>query len=379
MERWNGPALPPSKDLLLFTPGPLTTSRTVKQAMLRDMGSRDREFIELIRDIRLRLLSVGGAGDGYASILLPGSGTYALEAVVSTTVPPGGKLLVAVNGAYGRRLVKIAEVLRIPVTALPFPEDTPVDPAAVAGAIASDPAVTHVAACHCETTSGIMNPIGEIGEAAAAAKRVFVVDAMSSFGAVPVDVSGWGIDYLVSSANKCVEGVPGFAFVIARLGHLEGTRGYARSLVLDLLDQHEFMESTGQFRFTPPTHALAAFHQALRELEAEGGVEARGRRYAANHRALVEGMKSLGFRLYLEEDRQGPIITSFRYPDHPRFVFDDFYRRLNEEGFVIYPGKVGSADCFRIGSIGRIFPSDVRSLLDAVARALAEMGIPFRD
>jgi 2-aminoethylphosphonate-pyruvate transaminase len=371
----NPPSLPPSKDPLLFTPGPLTTSRTVKQAMLRDMGSRDFEFIDLVRDIRRRLLAIGGAEDGYAAVLLPGSGTYALEAVVSSTVPPDGKLLVAVNGAYGRRLVKIAEVLRIPATALLFPENEPVHPGTVGDAAASDPKVTHVAVCHCETTSGVLNPVLEIGRCVRAAGRSFFVDAMSSFGAIPIDIPGWGIDYLVSSANKCIEGVPGFAFVIARIGRLTATRGYARSFALDLLDQYEFMEQTGQFRFTPPTHVLAAFDQALVELEAEGGVAAREKRYAANQRVLVNGMKALGFRPYLADQDQGPIITSFLYPEHPRFYFDGFYRRVKEEGFVIYPGKVGSANCFRIGSIGRLFPGDMRALLDAVHRTLTEMGI----
>jgi len=241
--------------------------------------------------------------------------------------------------------------------------------------IASDPAITHVAVVHCETTTGIMNPIEAIGEIVARAGKVYFVDAMSSFGAVPVDVAKCHIDYLVSSANKCIEGVPGFGFVIAKRETLLKTKGYARSLSLDLLSQWQGLEANGQFRFTPPTHVLLAFYQALLELEAEGGPEARGARYKANYDRLVLGMRLLGFTEYLAEDLQGYIITSFRYPEHPRFDFEKFYSRLNDKGFVIYPGKVSNADCFRIGTVGRIFPADIAALLAAVLQTLEEMGI----
>ncbi len=365
-----------SKDKVLFTPGPLTTSRTVKQAMLRDLGSRDTEFIALVREIRRRLLEIGGvAGRGYEAIPMQGSGTFALESVVSSTIPPGGKLLVALNGAYGRRIEQIARVLKIDVAALPFPETQAVDPQAVALALGRDAAITHVAVVHCETTTGILNPIREIGAVVRHAQRLYFVDAMSSFGAVPLNLADWSIDYLVSSANKCLEGVPGFAFVLARREALLATSGFARSLSLDLLAQWKGLELDGQFRFTPPTHALLAFHQALIELEQEGGVEARAARYRQNYRILVDGMRALGFREYLAPKQQGYIITSFLYPEDPDFRFAEFYERLNDKGYVIYPGKVSQGNCFRIGHIGRIFPGDVQDLLAAVQSTLAAMGI----
>src|SRR6185503_8865717 len=260
-------------DKLLFTPGPLTTSATVKQAMLRDLGSRDDEFIDTVRSIRERLLAVAGVrpGQSFEAILMQGSGTFALESVISSVLPPTGKLLMLVNGAYGERMVQMAGRLRIPVETLRCPENETHEPAALQLLLEQDRTITHVGVVHCETTTGILNPVAEFGSLVHAAGRSYIVDAMSSFGAIPLDLEAAGVDYLVSSANKCIEGVPGFAFVIARRTALLATEGFARSISLDLLAQWQGLEKTGQFRFTPPTHALLAFEQALRELEAEGG------------------------------------------------------------------------------------------------------------
>jgi 2-aminoethylphosphonate-pyruvate transaminase len=370
------PPLSRWKDKILFTPGPLTTSRTVKQAMLRDLGSRDFEFIEIVRDIRRRLLRVGGVEQsGYESIPLQGSGTFALESVVSSAIPPNGKILVIINGAYGRRIARIATILKIDVAALEYDEDRLPDPEEITDALEKDDTITHVALVHCETTTGMMNPAEEIGKIVKRYDRIYFLDAMSSFGAVPLNLLDWGIDYLVSSANKCIEGVPGFAFVIARRETLLATEGYARSLSLDLLDQWKGLEANRQFRFTPPTHALLAFHQALLELEEEGGVEGRAARYRSNYETLLSGMRAMGFKEYLRPEYQGYIITSFLYPNHANFSFEEFYRRLNEKDCVIYPGKVSNAECFRIGNIGRIFETDVHNLLAAIRRTLAEMKV----
>jgi 2-aminoethylphosphonate-pyruvate transaminase len=369
------PKLPGWKDQALFTPGPLTTSITVKQAMLRDVGSRDPQFLEVVREIRDELVDLGRvAGRGYEAVLVQGSGTFALEAVVGSAVPEGGKLLVVVNGAYGRRLLQIAAALRIPVSAVGGPEDQLPDLDAVERALAEDPAFTHVAAVHSETSSGILNPVRALGEVVARHGRAFVVDAMSSFGAVPLDVASAGIDFLVSSANKCIEGVPGFAFVLARREALQRCEGRARSLALDLHGQWRGLEADGQFRFTPPTHALLAFRQALRELREEGGIAARGARYRENQQRLADGMARLGFEPYLPRAVQGPVITAFRYPT-PAFDFQRFYRALSDRGYVIYPGKLTQADCFRIGTIGRLFRADVEGLLAAVSDASAELGL----
>ncbi|NUN95595.1 MAG: 2-aminoethylphosphonate--pyruvate transaminase [Candidatus Omnitrophica bacterium] len=370
------PPIAASNDKPLFTPGPLTTSRTVKQAMLRDLGSRDFEFVGLVRDIRDRLLALGGVdSETYAAIPMQGSGTFAIEAVLSSAIPPEGKLLVIVNGAYGKRMVQMARIHKIDTLALEFPEDQRPSLDEADRMLASHPGVTHVAVVHCETTTGILNPIEELGRMVRARALRFVVDAMSSFGAIPTDLARCEIDFLVSSANKCIEGVPGFAFVLARKEALLETEGWARTLSLDILAQWRGLESNGQFRFTPPTHALLAFHQALLELEQEGGVEGRHARYSHNHEVLIRGMREIGFEEYLAPELQGPIITSFRYPEHPNFSFEEFYRRLNERNYVIYPGKVSNADCFRIGTIGRIFESDILALLAAVREVVLEMGV----
>lgn len=369
--------LSPPLDRLLFTPGPLTTSPTVKQAMLRDPGSRDEDFIALIASIRQRILALAGVPSReFAAVLLPGSGTYSVEAVITTVIPRDGLVLVLVNGAYGERIATIAEVACIPAIVIRTAEDTTPDPLQVNRTLAANPSISHVAVVHCETTTGILNPVEGIGAVVREHGRQFIVDAMSSFGAVPLDFEVAGVDYLVSSANKCIEGVPGFAFTIARRDSLLATEGQARSMSLDLFAQWKGLESAGQFRFTPPTHALLAFDQALTELELEGGVPGRAARYAANHRALVEGMRGLGFREYLPPEKQSHIITSFHYPSHMNFSFDDFYRRLSSKGFVIYPGKLSKVDCFRIGTIGRIFADDVRRLIEAARETLEEMGCP---
>jgi 2-aminoethylphosphonate-pyruvate transaminase len=364
------------KDPLLFTPGPLTTSATVKAAMQRDIGSRDADFIELVAGIRSELLHIAGVSreQGYEAVLMQGSGTFGLESVISSVIPPEGRFVVLANGAYGERMAAIAERLGISTRLARWPENESPQPAAVQRLIEEEPGATHVAMVHCETTTGILNPIDEIVRIVKAGDREFILDAMSSFGGVPLDLSKLEIDYLISSPNKCLEGVPGFSFVLARRAALEATKGRARSVSLDLLAQWEGLERNGQFRFTPPTHALLAFARALEELRQEGGVTARAARYRASHETLRTGMRRLGFAEYLPAERQSNTITAFRYPDDPSFRFEDFYHRLRARGFVIYPGKLSQADCFRIGTIGRINAEDVGDLVAALAEVLGEIG-----
>ena len=368
----------PSK--LLFTPGPLTTSSTVKRAMLHDLGSLDSEFLETVRDIRTRLLNLGPySNETYECILMQGSGTFVVESVISSAIPWDGKLLVLVNGAYGRRIAQTARVHGIALDVLEVAENVKFTRDLVAKHLAKASGITHVAVVHCETTSGMLNQVEEIGHEVHRAGAVYIVDAMSSFGAVPIDMEGAHIDFLVSSANKCIEGVPGFGFILANRGALKATKGNARTLSLDLYDQWAGMEADGHFRFTPPIHTILAFEQALNELEEEGGVRARGERYRQNHVALCSGMKEIGFAIYLAEEDQSFIITSFRYPPDPAFQFADFYQRLWELGFVIYPGKLSNESCFRIGTIGRITVADIEVLLEAIRRVLLEMGVERLD
>jgi 2-aminoethylphosphonate-pyruvate transaminase len=371
------PTLPTAHDKVLFTPGPLTTSLSVKQAMLRDAGSWHWEFNAVVASIRERLLRLAGISraEGWEVIPLQGSGTFGVEAVFQSCVPPNGKVVVLTNGAYGDRIAQMLQCAKIAHTVLRTGEDEPADPAALDACLAGDAAITHVALVHCETTTGILNPLEEMGRVARKHGKVFVVDAMSSFAGMPIDFAATEIDFLISSANKCVEGVPGFSFVIAKRALLLASEGWARSLSLDLLGQLRGFEKNGQFRYTPPTHVVLAFDQALRELEAEGGIAARSERYRRNHAALVAGMTRLGFQSLLRAEIQSHIITAFRYPT-PDFDFPAFYRCLAERGFIIYPGKLTQVDTFRIGNIGRLFPADLEQLVAAIAAVLAELNLP---
>lgn len=364
-------------DKKLFTPGPLTTSRTVKEAMLRDLGSRDTEFITAVKEIREQLLEVASVSkeDGFESIIMQGSGTFGIESVISSVIPDDGHLLVIINGTYGERISDIARIHHIPQTRLIFQESEWPCMNEIEESLNVNPAITHVVAVHCETTTGIINPVDVIGKLAAQYNKKYIVDAMSSFGAVPIDLKDAHVDFLISSSNKCIEGVPGFSFIIAKRDTLESTKEYARTLSLDLWAQWKGLESNGQFRFTPPIQVLLAFHQALKELKAEGGIEARAQRYQRNYRILVEEMKKLGFEEYLDREKQGYIITSFYYPDHPGFSFEKFYQLLSDKGQVIYPGKLSKANCFRIGNIGRIYPEDVDNLIDCIRESLKELNI----
>ena len=364
------------KDKTLFTPGPLTTSRTVKQAMLRDLGSRDFEFIQLVQNIRNQLLELGQvASPDYEAIIMQGSGTFGIEAVLSSVTPPDGKWMIIINGAYGRGIDQIAKVLKIENIPLIYAENRKPDLQEIEATLAANDSITNVVVVHCETTTGIINPVKEIGAIVKKLDRRYFVDAMSSFGAIPLNLAEGEIDYLVSSANKCIEGVPGFSFILARGKALLETEGYARSVSLDLLAQWQGLETNGQFRFTPPTHTLLAFGRALQELKDEGGVAGRAKRYKHTYEILIAGMRDMGFEEYLRPEDQGYIITSFRYPPQPNFDFDYFYECLNKKDLVIYPGKVSNADCFRIGHIGRIFESDVHSLLAAIRQTLTRMEV----
>jgi 2-aminoethylphosphonate-pyruvate transaminase len=359
----------------LLTPGPLTTSATVKRAMLRDWGSRDQDFIVLNARIRARLVELAGGAGSHVAVPLQGSGTFVVEAMLATLLPRDGKLLVLVNGAYGRRMVEIASRHGRRVMTLESPEDQPNDPQALDRALAADPAISHVAAVQCETTSGLLNPIAAIAAIVARHERRLLIDAMSAFGALPLDAREVRFDALAASANKCLEGVPGVAFAIVREQALAAAAGNAASLSLDLHDQWRAMERNGQWRFTPPTHVLAAFGQALAEHAAEGGVPGRCARYRENCRILVEGMRAQGFETFLPDELQAPIIVTFKLPADPRFDFDAFYDRLRARGYVIYPGKLTAAPSFRIGCIGHLGAAEMQGALAAIRATLAELGV----
>ncbi len=357
----------------LLTPGPLTTSDATKAAMARDWGSRDARFIALTARVRDRLVALAG-GEDTSAVLVQGSGTFAVEAMLGTFVARGGRCLVLVNGAYGKRMARICQVIGRDHVVYETADDTPPDPARLDALLAEDETIGHVAAVHCETTSGILNPIEDIAEVCAARGRALLIDAMSSFGALALDLAATPCEAMAASANKCLEGVPGIGVVVARRAALAAAEGNAPSLSLDLHDQWRGFEATGEWRFTPPTHVMAAFDQALDEHAAEGGVAGRGARYAANCRVLVDGMRALGFETFLPDALQAPIIVTFHAPTDPRFNFARFYDALAARGFLIYPGKLTAAASFRIGCIGRLDEAVMRDVVGAVAEVMGEIG-----
>ncbi|MDR3193822.1 MAG: 2-aminoethylphosphonate--pyruvate transaminase [Tannerella sp.] len=357
---------------ILLTPGPLTTSDTVREAMLRDWCTWDDDYNNLVQDLRARLLAIAGKDTAaYTTALMQGSGSFVVESVIGSVIPRDGKLLVVSNGAYGDRMETIALMLGINLLKYRVSDAEIPDPDRIGDMLQNDPSVTHVAVVHVETTTGILNPIPAIAAVVKGAGKTLIIDSMSGFGGVSIDVPELDADFVISSANKCIQGTPGFGFAIARTSELEKCKGRARSHALDLYDQWYNMEKgKGKWRFTSPTHIVRAFYQALIELEAEGGVAAREKRYQTNHRILKEGMLKLGFTMVIPEELQSHIITSFYPPQVADYEFKRFYQNLKERGFVIYPGKLTEAETFRIGNIGDIYPTDMEQLLVAVEASM---------
>ena len=369
------PAQSETGDPLLLTPGPLTTSASVKQAMVHDWGSRDANFLSINRMVLEKIVELAGGQGTHTTVPVQGSGTFAVEAMITSFVPRTGKILVLINGAYGQRALRIAEIAGRATATLETPEDTPPDLAKLDRLLADDKAISHVFAVHCETTSGILNPIVDVAATVAKHCRRLLVDSMSAFGALEIDARAIRYDALAASSNKCLEGVPGLGFVICRNGALAECKGNATTLVLDLFDQAEAFARTGQYRFTPPIHVIVALGKAIEEHAAEGGVAGRGRRYRENAKVLIDGMRGMGFQTLLAERLQAPIIVTFHMPTDPKFVFQRFYDGLKDRGYVIYPGKLTVADSFRMGCMGRLYAEHMKGALAAVREVLDEMQV----
>lgn len=347
----------------LLTPGPLTTSQRVKEAMMVDHCTWDNDYKSITQKIRASLLDLAHVDDKtYTCILMQGSGTFGVESILTSAIGKEDKILILSNGAYGDRMGKIASQAGLNHRLLSFAYDQSPCPESVEKALEEDPAISHVAMVHCETTSGILNDIEAVGKKVKSLGKTFIVDAMSSFGGVDIEVEKLGIDFIISSANKCIQGVPGFSFIICKTDLLEKCQGQAPSLSLDLYDQWKEMDKDGKWRFTSPTHVVLAFDQALEELKEEGGIPARQKRYEENNRILIEGMNALGFESYIKRELQSPIITTFFYPQIGDFSFEEMYNFIKERGYAIYPGKLTDADVFRVGNIGEIYKEDMKKL-----------------
>ncbi|QOT80588.1 2-aminoethylphosphonate--pyruvate transaminase [Cupriavidus basilensis] len=365
-------------DPILLTPGPLTTSLATKQAMLRDWGSWDTSFNAITRSLCDDLIAIVRGQDTHVCVPMQGSGTFSVEAAIANVVPRDGKVLVPQNGAYCQRILKICKVLGRASVELPIAEDQPATAALIEAALLRDPSITHVAQVHCETGAGVLNPLPEIAALCARLGKGLIVDAMSSFGALEIDARTMPFDALVAATGKCIEGVPGMGFVLVKKSVLEASQGNSHSLALDLYDQYTYMQKTTQWRFTPPTHVVAAFRAALDQFLEEGGQPVRGARYRANYRTLVGGMAELGFRPFLPPEVQAPIIVTFHAPDDARYDFKTFYAKVRERGYILYPGKLTQVETFRVGCIGAIDANEMRNVVSAIGETLAEMGIEMK-
>jgi len=363
------------RDRILLTPGPLTTSLRTKLAMLKDWGSWDTDFNQVTAGVRSRLLDVIHGHDSHVLVPLQGSGTFSVEAAVATVVPRDGHVLVLDNGAYCKRAARLTQLMGRRATVVPHPEEGPVSPALLEHHLQSDASITHVVLIHCETGTGVLNPLPEVAAVCERHGKGLIIDAMSSFGALPIDARSTRFDALIAASGKCLEGVPGMGFVFLRKAILEGCAGHSQSLAMDLHDQHQYMEKTGQWRFTPPTHVVVALAEAIDQFVEEGGQPARLARYTDNYRTLVDGMAALGFKPFLDPAVQAPIIVTFHAPGDATYDFKRFYAAAKARGFILYPGKLTQIETFRVGCIGAIGRNEMQQAVNAVADTLREMGI----
>ena len=359
---------------ILLNPGPATTTDSVKQALvIPDVCPRERSFCDLYADVRRRLAALVGDPDEVAAIPLVGSGTTALEAAMVSFVPPGARLLVVDNGDYGARLAAMAAALGVDHSVLAVGWGVPLDEGALEAALAADPAVSHVYLVHHETSSGVLNPLEAVLPALRRRGVRVLLDAMSSFACLPTPVGADGVDAVISSANKCVQGMAGLGIVVATRALLDEARGAARPcFALDLVAEHDHLEKTGQSRFTVPPQIVSALRQALVELDTEG-VAGRRTRYARSMAVLVEGLERLGFERLLDEAAQSGILVAIRAPQASWYDFEDMHDALFAEGFTIYPGKPGAEPNFRLAVLGAIDEHDVRRFLTALERYLSRV------
>ncbi|POA31608.1 MULTISPECIES: 2-aminoethylphosphonate--pyruvate transaminase [unclassified Pseudomonas] len=364
-----------SADPILLTPGPLTTSQRTREAMMVDWGSWDERFNQLTASLCEQLLAIINAADSHYCVPLQGSGTFAVEAAIGTLVPRDGNVLVLINGAYGKRLAKICEVLGRSFSTFETAEDEPTTAVDVDRLLLADSSITHVALIHCETSTGVLNPLPEIAHVIAQHGKRLIIDAMSSFGALPIDARKVPFEALIAASGKCLEGVPGMGFVFANKSALENAAGNSHSLAMDLFDQYTYMAKTGQWRFTPPTHVVAALHEALLQYNEEGGLPARHQRYANNCQVLLDEMAKLGLRSFLPAAIQAPIIVTFHAPKDPRYHFKAFYECVKAKGFILYPGKLTQVETFRVGCIGHVNQAEMRAAVAAIGEVLREMEV----
>ncbi len=365
---------------ILLNPGPSTTTDTVKEALIvPDICPREKEFGAIMQDIRENLVKIVGGGDNYTSVLFGGSGTAAMEATICSVISPIKKILIINNGAYGTRMIEIAKTYNIPFIELKFDESQKIDSDRIKQVLEWDKHIGYVAVVHHETTTGILNPIEEIGKLAKENNCVFIVDTISSFAGVPFGIKECNIDFMISTSNKCIQGMAGVAFVICKKSELEKIKEYTpKSFYLDLYTQYKYLEETGQTRFTPPVQVIYALKQAIKEFFDEG-VGNRYNRYKRNYLVLTKGLSKMGFKFLLKDDvEHSQLLTTVFEPDDSNFSFDVLHDKLYEKGFTIYPGKLSNKNTFRIAVMGAIDHKDIEKFLSVLRDVLKEMSVKLK-
>lgn len=364
------------KRTIVLTPGPTTTTYSVKYAQIvPDICPREWEITNLIRNIRSDLVSIAEGNDEYTAILFMGSGTAVIDSVINSVVPIGKKILIVNNGAYGERMVKIAQTYCIDFVELAFPWTETPDIDLIEKTLKNDPQISHLAMVHHETTTGLLNPLEEIAVIAQSFNIVLIVDAVSSFAGVPIDIKSRKIGYLASTSCKCLQGMAGISFVICNKNEVQKlSQSPPRSFYLDLFQQYKFLEEKNETRFTFSPQLLYSLDKAISEFKAEG-IEGRSNRYYKNWEVLTEGLQTLGFKLLLEKEKQSRLLTSIIEPNHVNYNFSDMHDLLYADGFTIYPGKINSLKTFRVANVGAINHFDIQAFLLTLEEAMEAMDL----
>jgi|TARA_B100000315_G_scaffold40571_1_gene35417 2-aminoethylphosphonate aminotransferase len=362
---------------ILLNPGPATTTDTVKMAqVVPDICPREEEFSELMAGIRDDLLKIVNVDKKkYTTVLFGGSGTAVMESVIASVVNQEKTLLILKNGAYGDRMQKIVETYSIPFTTLEYEWGKPINLSEVDSYLKSNRNIGYIAMVHHETTSGILNSIENFSELGKNYGHTLILDAISSYAGISIDLKKTPIDFLMSTSNKCIQGMAGLAFSICKKSELKHLKDIPnRSFYLSLYDQYNYMEKTGQMRFTPPVQTIYALRQAIDEYFDEGSLN-RYNRYTENWKRLREGLQKLGFNLLLDPENESHILLTVVEPKNPEYNFDKIHNLLYDKGFTIYPGKLGKKKTFRLANMGAINSIDIDRFINELSNVIIKIGI----
>jgi len=362
---------------ILLNPGPATTTDTVKNSLLvPDICPREKEFGELMKRVMKKLVDVIHGGPEYTSVIFTGSGTAAIEACITSVVPHDKKIFIINNGAYGKRMVQIAKINKIDCIHYEEAVNKEINLNSIESFLKQNKReISHLAIVHHETTTGMLNPVNEICKISNSFGIECIVDAMSSYAGIPINIKEMNADFLISSSNKCIQGMAGLSFVISRVSSLDKLNNIPpRSLYLDLLGQFQSLKKTNQMRFTPAVQIFYALEQALNEYFEETAIR-RYERYKNSYDVLIRGLKDLGFKLYLPDHLHSKLLTTIYEPTNSAYSFNEMHDYLYEKGYTIYPGKCNNENTFRIANIGQIDQTDIIGFIEKLEAYLIKYGI----